>query len=531
MTDESVANFDPPAELQVPAGSLFAHLGIYGIEPIGTALLAGLATGDPILLIGNHGSAKTLLCERIGQALGLRFWAYDASKALFEDVIGFPNPADLARGAVSYVSTPLSIWDKEFVLVDEISRATPSMQNKWLEIVRSRRLMGLPLPRLKFIVAAMNPPSYLGAIPLDAALAGRFAFVLPMPEFKDLAPGDEAAVVEHLSSSDAPLLGREADVPSRREASSSALRKAIGATRQTYRSVEERMGEGVTSYVLTLAAALAHAGVSLDGRRCGMLRRNVIAYLAAKEAAGDLPAADRSSLGRQVFEAVQLSMPFAATEEELKAGTLLGAHGAAGKVLNQNISRRRAVARLKVLGARDLLPAVQRLPEVARDLSKRDHQVLLSRIEQNLRSPEDADKVAGAYVALKELVRICQQRKIAVAPEIFVRAATLLGETLHAPVQSDIVRLIAVSLRDAPSDDERATACALESLRVASSVSAPLFEPDDSSLPSAYYRFRGRRQRGRATPDAVKRFEQVRDAVRGRLQQIEISTEGASNED
>ncbi|MDI6642277.1 MAG: MoxR family ATPase, partial [Elusimicrobiota bacterium] len=153
-------------------------LGIYGLDEIEDIIIAGLVTGDPVLLIGKHGSAKTLLVRRIAQSLGYKFIAYDASKALFDDVVGFPNPQSLCEGTVDYISTPISIWDKEFVLIDEISRATPSMQNKWLEIIRSRQLMGKPVPNLKYVFAAMNPPvSYVGSIALDVALAGRFAFI------------------------------------------------------------------------------------------------------------------------------------------------------------------------------------------------------------------------------------------------------------------------------------------------------------------------------------------------------------------
>jgi MoxR-like ATPase len=497
----------------IPSGSILARLGIFGADPLETALLAGLVTGDPILFVGAHGSAKTLLCERLAQALGLRFWAYDASKALFEDVIGFPNPADLARGVVSYVPTPLSLWDKEFVLIDEISRASPSMQNKWLEVVRSRRLMGLPLSRLKYVVAAMNPPSYLGAIPLDPALAGRFAFILPMPEFKDLSPEDEAAVVEHVSSSDAPMLGGSRPGPGL-EPAARALLGVIDAARSAYPDVEDRFGEAATSYVLTLAAALVPSEASLDGRRCGMLRRNILAALAVHEVRGELDPTDGATLGRQILETAQLSMPFAATEDELKAGTLLGAHAAAVRAFHRRFSRRRQVAKLKILGARDLAAAIGRLPDVADDLSKGDHQVLLSRIEQRLKRVEDPEQVADAYVALKTLVRTCQERRVETAPEILIRAATLLEQVTRPPVHREVVRLTALSLRDLQASEDKAGLESLvQALRVAGSLTARLFEPEDPTIPWRYH------QRLPATQEAVKKFESIRDAVRGKLQQ------------
>jgi len=35
--------------------------------------MASLLTGDPLLLIGNHGCAKTHLADRLAHALGKRF--------------------------------------------------------------------------------------------------------------------------------------------------------------------------------------------------------------------------------------------------------------------------------------------------------------------------------------------------------------------------------------------------------------------------------------------------------------------------
>lgn len=93
----------PPALLDDP----LACLGLHGTASIATPILASLVTGDPCLLVGARGTAKTALAEALAEALGLRFRAYDASKALFEDIIGFPNPRDLGRGRIGYVATDI----------------------------------------------------------------------------------------------------------------------------------------------------------------------------------------------------------------------------------------------------------------------------------------------------------------------------------------------------------------------------------------------------------------------------------------
>ncbi len=73
---------------------LLEQLGIYGWKTQDeNLLLASLLTGDPLLLIGNHGCAKTHVANKVAQALGRRFLVYDASKAMFDDVDRCPPSA------------------------------------------------------------------------------------------------------------------------------------------------------------------------------------------------------------------------------------------------------------------------------------------------------------------------------------------------------------------------------------------------------------------------------------------------------
>ena len=87
---------------------LLSQLGIFGWKEADENLvLASLLTGDPLLLIGNHGCAKTHVATKVAQALGRRFLVYDASKAMFEDVLGYPNVEKLKHGVVEYVPNGL----------------------------------------------------------------------------------------------------------------------------------------------------------------------------------------------------------------------------------------------------------------------------------------------------------------------------------------------------------------------------------------------------------------------------------------
>jgi len=175
---------------------ILEQLGIYGWQPQEeNLLLTSLLTGDPLLLIGRHGCAKTYLTAQIARSLGKRFVAYDASKAMFEDVLGYPNLAKLKRGVLEYVPSPLTIWDKDMILIDELNRPLPELQSKWLEIIRSRRIMGLPT-QVRWVWAAMNPQCYIGTQALDRAVLGRFALFVYPPEVLDMSEADRIKVTQ-----------------------------------------------------------------------------------------------------------------------------------------------------------------------------------------------------------------------------------------------------------------------------------------------------------------------------------------------
>ena len=167
----------PPAT--TGSSLLTKPLGLLGWDKLEPVLLAALATEEPLLLIGRHGSAKSFLLERLAQALQLNFRFYNASLVNYDDLVGIPVP-DAAQTALRYITTPTAIWDAEVVFIDELNRTRPDLQNKLFSIIHERRVQGVALEKLRYRWAAMNPPPgddqeideiYLGAEPLDPALA------------------------------------------------------------------------------------------------------------------------------------------------------------------------------------------------------------------------------------------------------------------------------------------------------------------------------------------------------------------------
>ena len=306
----------PPA----PPGP-FRRLGLYGLEGIAPVLLAALATEEPLLLIGAHGTAKSLLLTRIAQALGLEFRHYNASLLNFDDLVGFPLPG--RDGRLEYVKTPAAIWGAGAVIFDEVSRCRPEIQNKLFPIVHERKVQGMALEGLRYRWAAMNPPStedddngYLGSEPLDAALADRFAFIVTMPGWAGLTEAEQLAIIRADDTAVTPADGR-------------CLVDALARARASLPPARADLAEGVAGYVRTLVALLAQAGIALSPRRAGMLFRSVLAVNAVALALDPAcPASDAALM------AVRNGLPQRAQGIPVPEVKLLAAHRDAWRFAN-----------------------------------------------------------------------------------------------------------------------------------------------------------------------------------------------------
>jgi hypothetical protein len=292
---------------------IFSSLGIYGYEAIEWPILAGLVTGDPILLVGNHGSAKTYLCRQLASALNMRFKAYDAAKNLFEDVIGFPDPQALQDGRIGYIPTDISVWGTEFLLVDEISRANPEMQSKWLEIIRNRTVMGKAIDGLQYILAAMNPPSYLGAYPLDAALAGRFTIIATTPDCWDMPDDTRRRILGNWTVDDARFC--QSTMPQSVYSLATALPNLLAAARDQFANLDTTVRDRLMDYALNVASYTQTIKRPLDGRRLGMLWRNCLAGVALYLAYANAEI-DDEVLDGLLYQILCCSLPFNVVDGE-----------------------------------------------------------------------------------------------------------------------------------------------------------------------------------------------------------------------
>lgn len=130
-----------------------------------------------VLLVGLHGVGKTYSIEDICQERNLNYKYYSCSTLdPFTDLVGVPDPVTADDGSRHLeMVRPKDIDEAEVVVFDELNRADDKVLNAVFEIIQFRRINGEPLPKLKAVWAAINPPGQNYSVnDLDPALIDRF---------------------------------------------------------------------------------------------------------------------------------------------------------------------------------------------------------------------------------------------------------------------------------------------------------------------------------------------------------------------
>ncbi|MGI9190480.1 MAG: AAA family ATPase [Chitinophagaceae bacterium] len=308
--------------------SYLRPLGVYGFDEIEPLILASLISEEPILLIGLSGTGKTYLLNSISEALQLNHKHYNASLISFDDLIGFPCPNE-AQSEVRFLPTPATIWDAESVLVDELSRCKPEIQNKFFSIVHERKIQGIALSNLRFRWAAMNPlssingandESYTGSQALDSALADRFAFIIDVPDWTALSESDQEAVVwpagEGVLSDDG-----------------GKLKSFIAKGRELFLRYIHQPDETVIVYSRLVTSFLHQAGIRISPRRARLLARSLVAIQIVYDLL-EIEITDK--IRNELYKLVLFrSIPQRAYSETLSEHHIEAAHAEAIRIVNK----------------------------------------------------------------------------------------------------------------------------------------------------------------------------------------------------
>ncbi len=154
------------------------HKIFVGHDELVEHVLAVLLSDGHVLLEGVPGLGKTLLARTLASALRLSFSRVQFTPDLMPaDIVGTMMLYEKEGGGheLRFAEGPLMA---NFILADEINRATPKTQSALLEAMQerqvsvSRRTMRLPEPFV--VMATQNPIEQEGTYPLPEAQLDRF---------------------------------------------------------------------------------------------------------------------------------------------------------------------------------------------------------------------------------------------------------------------------------------------------------------------------------------------------------------------
>ena len=154
------------------------HKIFVGHDELVSDLLGAVFAAGHVLLEGVPGVGKTLLARTLASALRLTFSRIQFTPDLLPaDIVGTMALHEKPGGGheLRFEEGPIVA---NFVLADEINRATPKTQSALLEAMQERQVTvarkTMPLPNPFIVVATQNPIEQEGTYPLPEAQLDRF---------------------------------------------------------------------------------------------------------------------------------------------------------------------------------------------------------------------------------------------------------------------------------------------------------------------------------------------------------------------
>lgn len=160
---------------------------ILGKQTVLKQMLTCILAGGHILLEDVPGVGKTTLATSLAAVLGLKYQRVQFTNDMLPaDLLGI-NVFQPNEGNFKFHPGPVF---NQFVLADEINRASPKVQSALLEAMEERQVSvdgrTYRLPRPFLVVATQNPSEQLGTFPLPESQLDRFMMRLsmgyPVPE-------------------------------------------------------------------------------------------------------------------------------------------------------------------------------------------------------------------------------------------------------------------------------------------------------------------------------------------------------------
>ena len=205
-----------PQQFRDTAGAIEAEVGkvIVGQAGVVRHVLICVIAGGHALLEGVPGLGKTMLIKTLADALELQFARIQFTPDLMPaDIVGTEMLEESPEGRRSFRFQAGPIF-ANFVLADEINRATPKTQSALLEAMQeqsvtvAKRTYKLDEPF--FVLATQNPIEMEGTYPLPEAQLDRFMFKINV-EFP--SSGELTHILNRTTGQQVPTAARVAGGP------------------------------------------------------------------------------------------------------------------------------------------------------------------------------------------------------------------------------------------------------------------------------------------------------------------------------
>jgi len=168
---------DEIRQVQEAARSIRQNVGrvIVGKEEVIDLLMVALLCEGHVLFEDVPGIGKTMLAKALAKSLGCSFQRIQFTPDLLPSDITGITFYNQKEGEFEFRPGPLL---SQFVLADEINRATPRTQSALLEAMEERQVSiereSIALPRPFIVIATQNPIELEGTFPLPEAQLDRF---------------------------------------------------------------------------------------------------------------------------------------------------------------------------------------------------------------------------------------------------------------------------------------------------------------------------------------------------------------------